>query len=74
MYPKGNDSDQLYCRVLMVAVTGGVKLWRLCVHQLHQYFLSVCIYAIEWDMLKVPETVMSLGLLSLESFGTAMRI
>ena len=58
----------------MVAVAGVVKLWRLCVYQLHWYGLYVHVYVMEWDMLKVPETVLSLGLLSLESFEMALRI
>ena len=58
----------------MVAVAGVVKLWGLCICQWHWYGLYGHLYVMEWGMLKVPETVLSLGLLSLESFGMALRI
>ena len=74
MYSKENDSDQLCCRVLVVDVAGVLKLWRLSIHQLYQYGLYVHVYVMEWDTLKTSETVLSLGLLSLESFEMALRI
>ena len=58
----------------MVAVADGAKLWGLCVYHCFWYGLYVHVYVMEWDMLKAPETVLSLGLLSLKSFEMAMRI